>query len=79
MENGTLCDHACVHTAEGDVCVCPEGSALNSDGRLCSGVHFCSSKYIKSQIMYLCLWLFSPLSLFQAVCLQIEGAAVRCV
>uniref|UniRef100_A0A9J7ZU65 Epidermal growth factor n=1 Tax=Cyprinus carpio carpio TaxID=630221 RepID=A0A9J7ZU65_CYPCA len=37
MENGTVCDHACVHTAEGDVCVCPEGSVLNSDGRSCTG------------------------------------------
>uniref|UniRef100_A0A672NP98 Pro-epidermal growth factor-like n=1 Tax=Sinocyclocheilus grahami TaxID=75366 RepID=A0A672NP98_SINGR len=37
VENATVCDHACVHTAEGDVCVCPEGSVLNSDGRSCTG------------------------------------------
>uniref|UniRef100_A0A8C1BTN5 Epidermal growth factor n=1 Tax=Cyprinus carpio carpio TaxID=630221 RepID=A0A8C1BTN5_CYPCA len=45
VENGTVCDHACVHTAEGDacvcvcvcVCVCPEGSVLNPDGRSCTG------------------------------------------
>lgn len=38
VENGTVCDHGCVHTAEGDVCVCPEGSVLNSDGRSCTGL-----------------------------------------
>uniref|UniRef100_A0A8C2PPS3 Epidermal growth factor n=1 Tax=Cyprinus carpio TaxID=7962 RepID=A0A8C2PPS3_CYPCA len=34
VENGTVCDHACVHTAEGD------GSVLNPDGRSCTGVCF---------------------------------------
>lgn len=37
MENKTICDHACVHTAEGDVCLCPEGSILKADGLSCTG------------------------------------------
>ncbi|XP_028815649.1 pro-epidermal growth factor isoform X3 [Denticeps clupeoides] len=40
IENGTLCEHTCVHTQQGDVCLCPEGSVLHSDERLCIG---CSS------------------------------------
>ncbi|KAI5624942.1 pro-epidermal growth factor isoform X2, partial [Silurus asotus] len=37
LENGTLCEHACTHTIEGDVCVCPVGSSLKHDGRACTG------------------------------------------
>ncbi|KAK3536147.1 hypothetical protein QTP70_031314 [Hemibagrus guttatus] len=37
VENGTLCEHTCTHTLEGDVCVCPVGSSLKPDGHSCTG------------------------------------------
>lgn len=67
MENVTACDHACVHTTEGDVCVCPEGSVLNSDGHSCTGVFF------PNQIMLKALFNECKYDCFLHHCLCVSG------
>lgn len=51
------CGHGCLQTDEGAICVCPEGSLLQEDGHVCTGMnglYYSDVIYIQSYIALVC-------------------------
>lgn len=82
-ETNIKCGHGCLQTDEGAVCVCPEGSLLQEDGHVCTGIdglYYSDTTGILSQTtLAVCVALLLKSEvILQDVQHQTEGVAVSC-
>lgn len=53
-EGNIKCGHGCLQTDEGAICVCPEGSLLQEDGHVCTGMDGLYYSDIQNYIALVC-------------------------
>lgn len=80
-EGNITCGHGCLQTDEGAVCVCPEGSLLQEDGYVCTGMdglYYPGTRSAQGHIALGCVELLLKRKvILQDALHQTEGAAVR--
>lgn len=80
-ETNIKCGHGCLQTDEGAVCVCPEGSLLQEDGHVCTGIeglhHSDTIGILSETTLAVCVaLLLKSKVILQDVQHQTEGVAV---